>query len=107
MSALALTLQIPPLALLATWALLALNGAAANWIDYEAVLSGRRRSLFWGTIFNALRVFALISVILGVRIAAPAAMPSLMVVGLVGYFIFLLAQVSYLHVQSMKAPQTL
>jgi hypothetical protein len=104
MSAVAISAEMPLVAMFAIWGVLAINGAAANWIDHHAVLDGTRRPLFWGLALNGARFIVLVA---GLALLSTFAieMSAVMVMALLGYFAFLMAQVAYLHIHSLKASQ--
>ena len=101
MSAVAVSAEMPLIAMFAIWGLLAINGAVANWIDHHAVLDGTRRPLFWGLALNGARVILLVAGIGALSLLAGEA-TAVMIMALVGYFAFLMAQVAYLHIHSLK-----
>jgi hypothetical protein len=104
MFAVANSAGMPLVAMFAIWGLLAVNGAVANWIDHQAVLTSTRRPLFWGLALNGARILA---VVLGLAVLSTFAveMSAVMVTALVGYFAFLMAQVGYLHFHSLKVSE--
>ena len=104
MSALAIHAGMPLAVLLAIWGLLAINGAAANWIDYHAVLSGRKRPAFWGLALNGARFALLLGGIVALSLMA-ADSTTILTAALLGYFVFLTAQVAYLHTHSLRVSE--
>ncbi|MFT5129976.1 MAG: hypothetical protein ACI8W8_003605 [Rhodothermales bacterium] len=104
MSAVAVSAEMPLVAMFAIWGLLAVNAGVANWIDYSAVISDSDRPLFWGLALNGARFLVLV-VGACVLSALAADVGAVMVMALVGYFAFLSAQVGYLHVHSLKVSE--